>query len=66
MLKCLVTRGDHVTLMVARKLGWPTREIAEKVEIELPEDWAAQVVAETPMRAEICLAVLRHGLATGP
>ena len=64
MLKCLVSKGDRITLAVARKLGWPTREIALSVEIELPEDWAAQVVAETPMRAEICLAVLRRGLAT--
>ena len=63
MPKCLVSSGDRVTLAVARRLGWPTNEIALGVEIELPEDWAARVVAETPMRAEICLAVLRHGLA---
>jgi len=65
MVKCLVSRGDRITLALARRLGWPTRETALSVEIELPEDWAARVVAETPMRAEICLPVLRRGLAAG-
>ena len=65
MVKCFVSRGDRTTLALARRLGWPTREIALSVEIELPEDWAARVVAETPMRAEICLPVLRRGLAAG-
>jgi hypothetical protein len=65
MLKCCVSSGDRITLALARKLGWPINEIALGVEIELPEDWAAQVMAETPMRADICLAVLRRGLATG-
>jgi len=65
MVKCCVSKGNRITLALARKLGWPTREIALGVEIELPEDWAAQVVEETPMRAEICMAVLRCGLATG-
>jgi hypothetical protein len=65
MAKCCVSKDNRITLALARKLGWPTREIALVVEIELPEDWAAQVVEETPMRAEICLAVLRCGLATG-
>jgi hypothetical protein len=65
MIKRLVSRGDHITLALARRLGWPTRESAVRVEIELPEDWAARVVAETPMQAEICLAVLRRGLAAG-
>jgi len=65
MLKCLVSRDDRITLALARRLGWPTKEIALRVEIELPEGWAARVVAETPMRAEICLAVLRRGLAAG-
>jgi hypothetical protein len=60
-----LSNGNRITLALARKLGWPTRETALGVEIELPEDWAARVVAETPMRAEICLAVLRRGLATG-
>jgi len=65
-MKCLVSRSDRITLALARRLGWPTREIAPlSVEIELPEDWAARVVAETPMRAEICLPVLRRGLAAG-
>jgi len=63
MLKCLVSSGDRITLALARRLGWPTNEIGLRVEIELPEDWAARVVAETPMRADICLAVLRRGLA---
>ena len=65
MLKCCVSKGDRITLALARRLGWPTKEIDLRVEIELPEDWAARVVDETPMRAEICLAVLRRGLATG-
>ena len=65
MLKCLVSRDDRITLALARRLGWPTREIGPSVEIELPEDWAARVVAETPVRAEICLPVLRRGLAAG-
>jgi hypothetical protein len=65
MVKCSVSTTDRITLALARRLGWPTREAALRVEIELPEDWAARVVAETPRRAEICLAVLRHGLATG-
>jgi len=65
MMKCLVSRGDRITLALARRLGWPTRESAVRVEIELPEDWAARVMAETPMRAAICLAVLRRGLAAG-
>ena len=65
MVKCLVSRGDLITLALARRLGWPTREIGPSVEIELPEDWAARVMAETPMRAEICLPVLRRGLAEG-
>jgi hypothetical protein len=65
MIKCLVSRGDRITLALARRLGWPTRESAVRVEIELPEDWAARVMAETPMRAAICLAVLRRGLAAG-
>ena len=65
-MKCLVSRSDRITLALARRWGWPTREIAPlSVEIELPEDWAARVVAETPMRAEICLPVLRRGLAAG-
>jgi len=63
MVKCCVSKGNRITLALARKLGWPTKEIALTVEIELPEDWAARVVDETPIRAEICLAVLRHGLA---
>jgi len=65
MLRCLVSSGDRITLALARRLGWPTNETALRVEIELPEDWAARVVAETPMQAEICLAVLRRGLAAG-
>ena len=64
-MKCVVSTGNRITLALARKLGWPTKESALRVEIELPEDWAARVVAETPMRAEICLAVLRRGLAAG-
>ena len=64
-MKCFVSKGNRITLALARKLGWPTREIALSVEIELPEDWAARVVAETPVRAEICLAVLRRGLTAG-
>jgi len=63
MLKCVVSTGDRITLALARRLGWPTNEVAPNVEIELPEDWVARVVAETPMRADICLAVLRRGLA---
>jgi hypothetical protein len=62
-VKCIVSTGNRITLALARKLGWPTNEIGQRVEIELPEDWAARVVAETPMRADICLAVLRRGLA---
>ncbi len=65
IVKCFVSKGNRITLALARKLGWPTREIALSVEIELPEDWAARVVAETPVRAEICLAVLRRGLTAG-
>ena len=65
MQKCCVSRSDRITLALARRLGWPTKEVNLSVEIELPEDWAARVVDETPMRAEICLAVLRRGLAAG-
>ena len=65
MPKCLVSTGDRITLALARRLGWPTSGIALRVEIELPEDWEARVVAQPPMQAEICLAVLRHGLAAG-
>jgi hypothetical protein len=65
VLKCCVSGSDRITVALARRLGWPTTEAALRVEIELPEDWAARVVAETPMRAEICLAVLRRGLAAG-
>jgi len=64
-MKCLLSRGDRVTLAVARRFGWPTREIALSVEIELPEDWAARVVAEAPMRADVILPVLRRGVAAG-
>jgi len=65
MPKCCVSNSNRITLALARRLGWPTKEIALSVEIELPEDWAARVVDETPRRAEICLAVLRRGLAAG-
>lgn len=63
-MKCIVSTGNRVTLALVRRLGWPTKTSALLVEIELPEDWAARVVAEMPMRAKICLPVLRGGLAT--
>ena len=63
MVKCLVSRGDHTTLALARRLRWPIRQIALSVEIELPGDWPARVLAEAPMLADVILPVLRHGLA---
>jgi len=43
-VRCIIDRRDQGALEAARKLGWPMRQTGHRVEIDLPDDWAARLV----------------------
>ena len=44
-MKCLLDRRDRAALAVAEGLGWPMSHQDDRVEVDLPDTWAAQLAA---------------------
>ena len=53
MPNCILERHQAQAQAAAREMGWPMRDDGGQIRVELPEDWAGEIVACTGVDLEI-------------